>query len=136
MHRSFLVLASASLALTLGVTCGCREPGPPRYRISGTVTYQGKPVPIGSVLFQPDPGQNNSGPVGSATIKDGVYDTQREGRGFSGGPQIVIVEAFDGQNIDPDYNPYGSSLTYGYMEPHPLPESDTTLDIELSERTR
>jgi hypothetical protein len=110
---------------------GCQDSGPPRYRISGTVTHQGQPVPIGSILFQPDGAKQNSGPYGFAPIREGRYDTQLDGKGFSGGPQIVIVEAFDGVNIDPDYNPYGLSISSGYIQPHDLPHTETTLDIRL-----
>ncbi len=133
-HRFFGLLFLG--ALTPLFALGCGDSGPPRFRISGTVTYEGKPVPTGSIVFQPDAARNNSGPNGSATIKDGVFDTRVDGQGFSGGPQIVIVQAFDGTNIDPDYNPHGLSLGSGYTESHDLPDGDAVLDIELTQQTR
>ena len=54
---------------------GCSgEDGPQRYRVSGTVTFKGAPVPIGVIQFPPDATQGNSGPPAFADIKDGKYD--------------------------------------------------------------
>jgi hypothetical protein len=121
----------ASLLLLLVFILGCGHAGPPRYHVSGTVTYQGKPVPVGSILFQPDPSQGNSGAYGNAMIKDGKFDTRVDGEPPIGGPQLVIIEAFDGKNTT-DLTPYGNSLTSGYQEKYDLPDKDTTLDIELT----
>lgn len=44
----FLALAAAPLAL---LPMGCGNSGPPMARVSGTVTYKGKPVPKGTVSF-------------------------------------------------------------------------------------
>jgi hypothetical protein len=115
---------------------GCGDSGPPRYRISGTVSYEGKPVPFGAIIFQPNTMEKNGGPNGVAEIIDGAFDTRVSGQGFSGGPQIVIVQAFDGTNIHPDYNPYGLSLGSSYNEPHDLPNGEAVLNIELTERKR
>lgn len=115
---------------------GCGDSGPTRYRISGTVTYEGNPVPFGAIIFQPNTTQNNGQPNGIAEIIDGVFDTRLGGQGFSGGPQIVIIQAFDGINIHPDYNPYGFSLGSGYNEPHDLPAGEAVLNIELTKRKK
>jgi hypothetical protein len=123
-----VVLAAASTLLA-----GCSESGPPRFEVSGTVTYEGKPVPVGSILFQPDPAVGNEGPYGSATIKDGKFDTRLEGEPTIGGEQIVLIEAFDGKVENPEYAPYGKSIAGGYQQPHQLPQADATLDIELTE---
>src|SRR5947207_3360144 len=74
---------------------GCfAENGPTRYRISGTVTFNGQPVPHGEILFTPDSSQGNSGPQGIATIQDGRYDTDgSRAPGVAGGPTIVQVTA-------------------------------------------
>jgi len=113
---------------------GCGESGPPRYHVSGTVTYEGKPVAVGSIVFQPDPAAGNEGPYGNATIKDGKFDTHVDGEPPIGGPQIVLIEAFDGKVENPEYAPYGKSIGGGYQQPHELPKADTTLDIELTEK--
>jgi hypothetical protein len=113
---------------------GCGESGPPRYHVSGTVTYKGQPVPVGSIIFQPDARAGNAGPYGNATIKDGKFDTHVDGEPTVGGPQIVLVEAFDGKVENPEYAPYGKSVGGGFQQPRVLPKADTTLDIELTDR--
>lgn len=125
-----------SLCLVLLVAgSGCQEEGPPRYHVVGTVTYKGEPVPVGSIIFQPDATAGQSGPYGHASIRDGHFDTRNGGAPTTGGAQIVIIEAFDGNVVNPDYAPYGSSLGLGYRKKLPLPKSkDAKVDIELTER--
>lgn len=115
---------------------GCSgEEGPQRYRVSGTVTFEGSPVPIGAIQFTPDATQGNSGPPAFAEIKDGEYDTAVSGKGFIGGPHIVSVDAFSGKNIDPDLAPSGDPIAVGYQKVFDLPKNqDVTLDIELTDR--
>lgn len=73
---------------------GCyQENFGPRYQVSGTVTYDGKPVPSGLVKFQPDVDKGGSGPSGYAPIKDGVFCTEE---GICAGPVKVSICGFDG----------------------------------------
>ena len=126
-------LSPGLLLVALGIV-GCAEEGPPLYHVSGTVSYEGKPVAVGSMVFQPDPSAGNSGPYGHAMIRDGLYDTRLEGAPTTGGAQIVMIEAFDGKVVNPEYAPYGTSLGLGYQETHVLPESeDAVLHFELKE---
>ena len=115
---------------------GCSgETGPQRYRVSGSVTHKGAPVPIGVIQFTPDATKGNSGPPAFADIKDGKYDTQVSGKGFIGGPQIVAIDAFSGKNVDPDLLPSGEPIMVGYQKAFDLPkDQDVTLDIELTEK--
>lgn len=41
------------MVLGLALTAGCREPAPETAEVTGMVTYQGKPLPLGSVMFVP-----------------------------------------------------------------------------------
>src|SRR3954447_10861772 len=67
------------------------------YHVSGTVTYQGKPVPVGNIVFEPDPSAGNKGPAAFAKIKDGHYDTSLgDARGTVGGPHLVRIQGRDG----------------------------------------
>ena len=67
----------ALLCMLAALLAGCGgPPGPPRYRVRGTVTCGGRPVPAGEVLFSPDGRRGNKGPQGIAIIKDGRYDTE------------------------------------------------------------
>lgn len=73
---------------------GCGGKEPPRYHVSGAVSYGGKPVPGGYILFQPDAGKGNTGPATLVQVEDGRYDTAHGGTGTVGGPHIAIVTGF------------------------------------------
>jgi hypothetical protein len=47
----------------VAIVFGCGPDGPSRYSISGSVTFQGKPVPVGFIKFEPDTAKSNAGPV-------------------------------------------------------------------------
>ena len=81
--------------LVSAIGCGGSD-GPKRYDLSGTVTFDGKPIPAGSIIFQPNASAGNSGPQGAAEIRDGKYDTSANGKGMIGGPHIVRITGFDG----------------------------------------
>jgi len=89
--RATATVLAISLAASLA---GCG--GERVYNISGTITFQGKPVPTGHIVFEPDGSAGNSGPAAFAKIKDGHYDTRSEGRGTVGGPHLVTIHGRDG----------------------------------------
>jgi major membrane immunogen (membrane-anchored lipoprotein) len=70
-----------SVAVALGVTavvgvlgCGGDDSGlGRRYKISGKVTYNGAPVPQGTVTFVPTKPPTPEGRAATGTIKDGSY---------------------------------------------------------------
>ncbi len=74
---------------------GCGTDGPVRYPVSGTIEYDGQPVPAGYIVFEPDTAQGNQGPAGRATISKGHYKTAPD-RGIVGGPMILRIHATDG----------------------------------------
>ncbi len=99
MKRPSLCVALLSLALGVAMVgvWGCGGPtGPPRYEVSGTVTYAGEPVPAGEVVFEPDPSKGNSGPQCRATINNGEYCTPSSS-GSVPGAVIVRVLGYDGK---------------------------------------
>jgi len=108
----------------IGVVTGCSGGGgPPRYRVSGEVKFDGKPVPYGEVLFTPDGGKGNSGAQGIATIKDGKYDTAgTRAPGVAGGAMVVHVTALS----DPD-----GKLLCEHEFNVDLPKADTARDIDI-----
>ncbi len=57
---------------------GCGKKGPARYRVSGSVTYKGKPVPVGAIQFTPDVSKGNTSPSAFAAIKDRRYDSGKD----------------------------------------------------------
>lgn len=100
-----------------------RGKGPTRYRVSGEVKFDGRPVPYGEILFTPDSGKGNSGPQGIATIQDGRYDTAgSRAPGVAGGPTVVRVTALS----DPS-----GKLICEYEFSIDLPKADSTQNIEI-----
>jgi len=90
-------ITATTTVLTISLAALCAGCGGQRtYNISGTVTFQGKPVPAGQIVFEPDASAGNNGPPAFAKIKDGHYDTSSEGRGTVGGPHLVRIHGRDG----------------------------------------
>lgn len=115
-------VSAALLSALLLVGCG-GDDGQTRYRISGTVTLDGKAIPYGEVVFTPDSAKKNSGPQGRASIIDGKYDTSAsEGYGTSGGAVIMRVNGMTG--------PGGKTLCE-YEVPVELPTGSSTKDIDV-----
>ncbi|WP_153557422.1 hypothetical protein [Roseimaritima sediminicola] len=125
------------VAMTLAVVVGCGGSDVDRYQASGTVTYQGNPVPQGTIMFEPDTSKGNSGAAGMAMIVEGRYDTASEGgKGISGGPQIVTIQGFDGVDPNPEYAPYGSPIGGGksYIKRFDFPEAQAIeQDFEMAD---
>jgi hypothetical protein len=105
--RVFPTLASASamflpavcLAIAI-VAAGCGNHRNLAF-VSGKVTYHGKPLQFGSVMFQPESGQ----PATAAIQPDGTFTmaTRGEGDGASVGKNRVRVSCFESQS--PSYKP-------------------------------
>lgn len=122
----------------LSACLGCGgAAGPARYDLSGAVTYQGKPVPVGYILFGPDQARGNDGPGSGAEIKDGVYHT-RPGQGTIGGPHKITINAFDGQayQVGPVRNPMGKPLCPTFETKLDLPKQSSVQDFEISTKSQ
>jgi hypothetical protein len=110
-------------ACLLAAGCGGTESGPSRYRLSGTVTFDGQPVPAGTIYLEPA-----SGPAGSARIIDGKYDTN-DGKGIVGGPHTVMIEGFDGRGANPGEP--GTPLFKPFRAKEDLPAESSTKDFAI-----
>lgn len=71
-------------ALCIGLLSGCGPSGPITAPVRGIVTFQGKPVTTGKVLFYPSEGRASNGPIAS----DGTY--QLRGGALVGSHQVTI----------------------------------------------
>jgi hypothetical protein len=109
--------------LTLCIVLGCKDGGQQRHRVSGQVTFDGKPIPSGEVLITPDDSKKNSGAQGIAKIRDGRYDTSgSDGKGYGGGPAIVRVTGLTAE---------GGKLLCEYEFKVDLPQGDATHDLAV-----
>jgi hypothetical protein len=89
---------------------GCADgAGKKVVHVRGTVTHKGKPLPLGLIVFEPDPAKGNTGPQGHAEIKDGKFDTRISQKGAVPGPQLVRITGGDGVNPEP-FTPFGNLL--------------------------
>ena len=76
-------------------SCG-RQSGPPRYALSGTVTFDGKPVPAGEIQFAADTERGNKRTGTSGQMNEGRYQTLAD-KGTVGGPHVTTVCGYDGK---------------------------------------
>lgn len=88
--------AAVSLTCLLIATAGCKDK-PAVVPVSGRVTYQGKPVPFGTVMFQHTTGGQ---PAAGQIQSDGSYSLQtfNAGPGARVGPSLVRITSFEGNN--------------------------------------
>lgn len=129
LFRALLWLAGA--AFLAGNFAGC-NPGPKVYHVSGTVTYEGKPVPRGTVKFVPDTTKGNSGPAAVADIVDGKFDTATKGTGTVGGPHKIVITGFDGNAKPESELPLGKLMFSDYTTEADLPkENGKTVDFKV-----
>jgi hypothetical protein len=132
--RATFLAGIMPVALCLVLGCG----GNKTFRVSGTVTFKGKPVPAGKIYFIPDGSKGNSGPTGYADIKDGSYDTSRSGgQGAVSGPVIIAVEGTDPSSRPDKPDPSGevtAKLLFArYEMTVDLPKASSTKDITVPE---
>ncbi len=91
MIKKFIFTMAFSALLSIGIV-GCGS-GDSRLPLSGTVTFNGQPLAFGEVVFRPE-----KGPEGSATIRDGKFDTTLEsGRGITPGPNRLFVTGYESE---------------------------------------
>ena len=117
-----------TLLLLAIVSFGCRGSSDGRIPLAGTVTYNGKPITFGTIMFDPDISRGNTDSVqGSADIVDGKYKTLNN-FGPQKGAYIARVNEFDG-NITPEF-PQGNSMCLDVRILVVL-DPDTPLNIDL-----
>jgi hypothetical protein len=120
----WLVVAAAVLAAGCGSESGSGE-----YHVSGSVTFDGRPVPAGKIIFTPDAAAKNSGPQGFADIRDGRFDTSAGGQGVVGGPHEVEIQGFDSTPA-PD-SPPPKPLFNAYTTKTDLPRENAQQDYAV-----
>ncbi|MBN1394170.1 MAG: hypothetical protein JW959_04035 [Pirellulales bacterium] len=86
-----VVLASAAFAAALAMFSGCGPDRPTTAPVGGKITYQGKPVAEGTIIFYPKHGRLAIGKIGP----DGAYrlTTFTSNDGAAPGLYVVTIEA-------------------------------------------
>jgi hypothetical protein len=103
--------------MTIGL-CGCGDRGPERVVVSGTVTHNGRPIPEGTIRF--DPVQTSLVPGAGAAIKDGKYTVDVHG-GVPTGTHRIRIEA--NRQVKA---PSGSPFPHGLKQYIPKKYNDNT----------
>jgi hypothetical protein len=107
----------------------CSNESPSRFDLSGTVTFDGRPVPAGLIAINPDLSKGNDGPQGLAEIRDGRFDTRSLDKGAPSGPVILMIDGFDG--VAQAESPYGKPLFLGYKLRVDLPAAASEKNIDV-----
>lgn len=90
-HSRNVVALCLAAILSVSLSTGCGETGPERVIVSGMVTYNGRPLPTGMILFVPT--ADSSVPASGASIVEGQYKVGSRG-GAAVGSYRVQIEAF------------------------------------------
>lgn len=95
--------------------------------VSGTVTWQGEPVPNGEIRFQPV--GDTEGPVAGAPIKDGKYTVEGRG-GVPVGKHLVKIQAYRAAQgkEDPALRGEGGPAEQ-YLPPEYNDKSEMTVEV-------
>ncbi|MCA9050937.1 MAG: hypothetical protein KDA89_19505 [Planctomycetaceae bacterium] len=119
------------LILAVVALCGCGGgDGVQRHQLSGSVTFDGHPLPFGEAVFRPQ-----TGPEGSATIRNGQFDTTADGgRDVIHGPTTIYVTGYSEEPAGSDGDETAEAeaappLFVGYEVTADL--SSDTLDITI-----
>lgn len=123
-----LVLAVVLVTLAGG---GCRRGRARLVEVTGTVSYQGKPVPKANVIFQPQEGP----PAMAVCNEQGEFKLATDGRpGAVAGPMTVAVSAVEViKSIPPgDEYPEGLSITRPRIPAKYALVATSPLQVEVS----
>jgi hypothetical protein len=122
--RVLVVLVGLALA-------GCDDDGLDRRRITGTVTYDGKPVEFGAIFFEPTASVGKIAPTVYLPVRDGAFDTGEDGP--IPGKYKVVVGGMDMANkrVDDDGITHTAPLFPDYRFEVDIPPPGNTLKVEV-----
>jgi hypothetical protein len=120
-----------ALAIVFFISGGCGGEGLDRERIQGTVTFEGKPVERGAVLFEPTQSVGTIAPTVYLRVQDGTFDTGDEGP--IPGKYKVIVGGYQTAktHVDSDGVTHTAQLFNDYTFEVEIPPPGNTLHIEV-----
>ncbi|MEW4564447.1 hypothetical protein AB1K70_18045 [Bremerella sp. JC770] len=118
----------------LSIGCGLNADGPSRYEVSGTVTFDGQPLPYGEITFAPDGSRGNQGPGAVVPIENGVYHVDAK-KGVIGGPHVVSITGYSASPTSGAVVAASQSqpkrLFATYTESVNLPEANAQQDFQV-----
>jgi len=124
------------LLLATVILVGCGDTAAvPRYPVSGNVTFQGQPVPYGTIFFEPDSKDKTGGPSGFAEIRNGEYHTTPDFGSITGSVRARI-NGTDGKGEADSTNPNGMQLFPEYVVSVEIPAKESTQDFEVPARSK
>lgn len=129
MNISLRFLPTALVCAVLQIGCGS-EKGSALIELTGRVEYDGRPLPLGMIIFEPDPAAGNKGPQGYAQIKNGIYDTRNNGKGTVSGDIIIKITGGDGVNPEP-FTPFGKNLFQEQISKAKIDPTAKTHDVKI-----
>ena len=121
-------LSVAMATVTLFSLMGCGEPGPKTVEVKGTVSVNGTPIKLGTIMFVPDQagatayGEINPEGQYVAKVAPGTYKVAINAVGHPNGPEGPVV------NYAPEK--YSTEQTSGLTATVPE-EGETTIDFDL-----
>ena len=129
MARSLGLAAMLFAGIVLVAGCG---PDEKLYDVSGTITFDGQPIPKGLIFFDPAPG--TPGTQGFANIENGKFDTSvpDKGRGIRGGTYLIRISGFDGKEAAEA--PFGTALFPEHELTRDLPAQNQTFDYDVKRK--
>ena len=121
------------LAVLVSTGCGPRD----RYALSGSVTFDGKPIPAGTITFVPFGAGKPGRTAAFCEIKAGKYAT-KTGRNPGSGPHRVMINGCDGVPYQSQMgeiiqnHPMGKQLFPTHLVEIEVPEkNDTVFDFAV-----
>lgn len=123
-----VIICLSALILVVQAGCGSKFPLSP---VTGTVTYQGNPVPQATVVFQPEGGP----PATATTDAEGRFTMNTSGSvGVMPGNALVMITALE--PLDHELNAANVDPDFGTEDPAAFESSLTAADIEKMARRR
>lgn len=121
----------AVIAFALFVTsCGS---GNGRQELEGSVTYQGKPLPYGTVTFEPDKSMGQNAVQASGEVVDGRLKTT-PGFGARPGPHVALVTGYD--RAPTDNGPAPRELFVNVSVPVVVEPGSKTVNLDVPDQSK
>jgi hypothetical protein len=123
------LVVGAGVVIAL-VGCGGDKLG--RHAVSGTITFNGQPVPKGFVRLIPDSSKGTKGPGGGAAIANGKFHAPAN-KGVVAGAYLIEIDGLDGipaKEGGEDLQD-GKSLFPMVRVEHVFPNEDSVWDYDV-----